>query len=75
MDDDTTAYVTQPTRRTLFLRTFLPWQLWRFAVINLKMIGIIRRSHRSHLPQRPRRADDPPHQSPTRSRSAPDGVG
>ena len=50
MDDDTTAYVTRPTRRTLFLRTFLPWQLWRFAAINLKMIGIIRRSHRSHPP-------------------------
>jgi len=38
-------YATRPTRRTVFLRTFLPWQLWRFAVINLKMIGIIRRSH------------------------------
>lgn len=47
MDDDKTAYVTSPTRRTLFLRTFLPWQLWRFIAINMKMIGIIRRSHRS----------------------------
>jgi hypothetical protein len=37
-------YVTRPTRWTLFLRTFLPWQLWRFARINLKMIQIIRRS-------------------------------
>ncbi len=45
--DDKFATVTRPTRGTLFLRTFLPWQLWRFAVINLKMIGIIRRSHRS----------------------------
>ncbi len=25
--------------------TFLPWQMWRFVWINLKMIGIIRRSH------------------------------
>ncbi len=50
MRDEQTSYVTKPTRRTLFLRTFLPWQLWRFAVINLKMIGIIRRSHRSHPP-------------------------
>ena len=48
MDDDKTAYVTRPTRRTIFMRTFLPWQLWRFASINLKMIGIIRRSHRTH---------------------------
>jgi hypothetical protein len=50
MDDEKTQYVTNPTKRTLFLRTFLPWQLWRFAAINLKMIGIIRRSHRSHIP-------------------------
>ena len=40
----TALYVTRPTRMTLFLRTFLPWQLWRFARINLKMIRIIRRS-------------------------------
>ena len=46
--DAKTVYVTKPTRKTVFLRTFLPWQLWRFAVINLKMIGIIRRSHRTH---------------------------
>ena len=50
MDDEKTRYVTNPTRSTLFLRTFLPWQLWRFAAINLKMIGIIRRSHRSRTP-------------------------
>ncbi len=48
--NETTAYVTKPTRRTLFLRTFLPWQIWRFAAINVKMIAIIRRSHRSHTP-------------------------
>jgi hypothetical protein len=46
MDSEKTNYVTRPTRRTLFLRTFLPWQLWRFLAINLKMVGIIRRSHR-----------------------------
>ncbi len=40
----TALYVTRPTRMTLFLRTFLPWQLWRFARINLKMIRIIHRS-------------------------------
>ncbi len=37
------AYVTRPTRFTVFLRTFLPWQAWRFVRINLKMVGIIRR--------------------------------
>jgi hypothetical protein len=38
-------YATRPTARVLFLRTFLPWQLWRFVVINLKMLRIIARSH------------------------------
>ena len=46
MDDEKLRYVTKPTRTTLFLRTFLPWQAWRFAVINLKMIDISRRSHK-----------------------------
>jgi hypothetical protein len=41
---ETARYVTRPTRLTLFLRTFLPWQLWRFARINLKMLRIIHRS-------------------------------
>lgn len=30
-----------PTRFTLFFRTFFPWQLVRFAWINLKMIRLI----------------------------------
>ncbi len=38
-------YATKPTRWTLFLRTFVPWQMLRFAAINLKMIAMIRRSH------------------------------
>ena len=41
-------YATKPTRMTLFMRTFLPWQIWRFVWINLKMLVIIRRSHRSN---------------------------
>jgi hypothetical protein len=41
-------YATKPTRGTVFLRTFLPWQLWRFLRINLKMMTIIHRSHKSH---------------------------
>lgn len=40
----TAPYVTRPTRWTTFTRTFVPWQLWRFARINLKMIRIIRSS-------------------------------
>lgn len=38
-------YATKPTSGTKFLRIFLPYQMWRFVWINLKMIGIIRRSH------------------------------
>jgi hypothetical protein len=41
--DDRHSSVTRPTPFTVFLRTFLPWQAWRFVRINLKMIGIIRR--------------------------------
>jgi hypothetical protein len=48
MDTDQTRYVTKPTRPTLFLRTFLPYQLWRFAAINVKMIEIIRRSQKTN---------------------------
>ena len=36
------SYVTRPTRWTVFLRTFIPWQAWRFARINWKMLTMIR---------------------------------
>jgi hypothetical protein len=39
------AHVITPTRWTVFMRTFFPWQAWRFVAINLKMLGVIRRSH------------------------------
>jgi len=38
-------FATKPTGFTSFLRVFLPYQLWRFAVINLKMIRIIAKGH------------------------------
>ncbi len=41
----TARYVTRPTRWTTFTRTFVPWQVWRFARINQKMIQITRSSH------------------------------
>jgi hypothetical protein len=37
-----------PTRWTVFLRTFIPYQVIRFAVINLKMLQMIRMSHANH---------------------------
>jgi hypothetical protein len=46
-------YVTRPTRWTTFTRTFVPWQLWRFARINQKMFQIIRSSRTG-----PRRATE-----------------
>ena len=39
-------YATKPTGWTLFWRTFLPWQVWRFIRINLKMMWIIRKNHK-----------------------------
>jgi hypothetical protein len=39
-------YATKPTRWTLFLRTFVPWQICRFVWINAKMARIISRGHR-----------------------------
>lgn len=45
MKDQEWFQATKPTRFTLFLRTFVPYQLWRFLRINLKMMSIIRRSH------------------------------
>ena len=38
-------FATKPTAFTRFLRTCIPWQFYRFLVINLKMIQVIRRSH------------------------------
>lgn len=35
----------RPTAGVLFWRTFLPWQMFRFAAINLRMFGLMRRSH------------------------------
>jgi hypothetical protein len=38
-------FATKPTAFTRFMRTCIPWQMVRFAVINLKMIRIIAKSH------------------------------
>jgi len=38
-------FATRPTALTRFMRTFIPWQFWRFVVINVKMIRVIRKSH------------------------------
>lgn len=53
-------YVTRPTRWTTFTRTFVPWQLWRFARINQKMIQIIRSDRTSPYPAAERGRGRPP---------------
>lgn len=35
----------RPTKMTLFLRSFLPWQFLRFLIINLRMTVMISKSH------------------------------
>jgi len=42
-----------PSRTTRFFRTFIPWQLWRFAWINLKMIRMISLGPHGLAPARP----------------------
>ena len=41
-------YSTKPTGFTRFLRTFIPWQMIRFAVINLMMMRMIALGHKDH---------------------------
>lgn len=45
---NTNVYATQPTRFTVYLRTFLPWQIWRFICINLRMMQLIGREKGLH---------------------------
>ncbi len=44
-NDDSVPFAPRPTRMTRFFRTFVPWQLIKFASINLKMLRMIRKSH------------------------------
>jgi hypothetical protein len=39
------SYPPVPTKTTVFWRKFFLWQLYRFAVINLKMIRIVAFGH------------------------------
>lgn len=38
-------YASEPTRWTRFMRIFTPFQLWRFLVINFKMLRVIWKGH------------------------------
>ena len=39
------SFASVPTGWTRFLRTFIPWQLIRFAALNLRMVRMISKSH------------------------------
>lgn len=45
------AYV-RPTGRTLFWRTFLPWQIVRFIIVNLRISVMILKSHDTRVTRR-----------------------
>ena len=44
--DDPIGRAPLPTRRTLWLRRSIPWQLVRFVVINVRMGWLAMRGHR-----------------------------
>ncbi|MEP7384445.1 MAG: hypothetical protein ABI910_22420 [Gemmatimonadota bacterium] len=39
------SFIPVATAHTRAMRSFLPWQLWRFVVINLRMLRMIAKSH------------------------------
>ena len=41
----TGSIAPMPTSRTVRMRTFVPYQAYRFGMVNLKMLKMIRRSH------------------------------
>ncbi len=38
-------YPPMPTKRTLFWRNFVPYQIWRFFVLNIKILKIVVMGH------------------------------
>jgi hypothetical protein len=41
----TASFTTVPGKSTRFFRKFIPWQIYRFVVLNIKMIRIIVGGH------------------------------
>lgn len=39
------SYPPVPTKQTLFWRRFFPYQLWRFFVLNIKIMRIVVGGH------------------------------
>lgn len=38
-------YYLQANKRTIFLRSFIPWQIYRFIIINIKMLKMMLKPH------------------------------
>ncbi|MDO9182643.1 MAG: hypothetical protein Q7U04_09555 [Bacteriovorax sp.] len=38
-------YYLRPNKSTVFMRSFIPWQIYRFIVINIKMLKMMFKSH------------------------------
>lgn len=43
--DERIAAAPLPTRRTLRMRAFIPYQLMRFVRINLRMLQMVHKAH------------------------------
>ena len=43
LGDERIAAAPLPTAKTLRMRTLVPFQLWRFLRINLRMVSMIRK--------------------------------
>jgi len=39
------AFAPTPTKSTLFWRGFIPWQAWRWLVLNIKILKIVVGGH------------------------------
>jgi hypothetical protein len=55
---DPTFVIPTPSPATVFFRTFVPWQLVRFAWINLKMLRMISIGHHGTAPSSSSRERD-----------------
>lgn len=38
-------FPAKPNKFVLFMRTFLPWQIIRFAALNLKIVRLLMKGH------------------------------
>lgn len=43
---ESSFYATKPTKKTRWLRTFFPFQVLRFLSLNVRMVKMIKMSHK-----------------------------